>query len=245
MNSSIKLLVNLDSHELKTLASAFTHRSLVLTNTCSEYQYVDTAHCSSVSTDVLLDAIEVRFLCYHSLWIAFCHSILYVTHVRVAAKTKYTRLLVEEIRDTVSVKTELFLDESDSATVDITRACAHHDTLKRSKTHRSIYTLAVNDSSERATVTDMSSNHLAAFLWYAEEFASALAYIAVGCAVETIATNAILLVQLVRNGIHISLRRHGLMECSVEYTNLWEVWHQLANSVYALEVCWVVERSEV
>ena len=62
---------------------------------------------------------------------------------------------------------------------------------------------------------------------------------------EAIATNAILLVQLVGNGIHESLRRHGLMEGGVEYAYLRQAGHQLLHSVHTLQVGGVMEGSQI
>ena len=62
---------------------------------------------------------------------------------------------------------------------------------------------------------------------------------------ETVATDAVLLVEFVGNGIHISLGRHGLMESSVEDTHLGQSWHQFLHGVHALQVGGVMQRSQI
>ena len=61
---------------------------------------------------------------------------------------------------------------------------------------------------------------------------------------ETVTAHAPLLEHLVRDGIHISLLRHCLVESSIEHCYLWNIWHELLHSHDALEVGWVVERAE-
>ena len=63
--------------------------------------------------------------------------------------------------------------------------------------------------------------------------------------VETIAAHAILLVEIIRKGIHICLLRHGLMESRIEYAHLRQTRHQFRNSMNTLQVGWVVQRSQI
>src|SRR3712207_9551219 len=46
------------------------------------------------------------------------------------------------------------------------------------------------------------------------------------CSVETIAANMVFLVELVRNGVEISVSRHGRMEGIVEHSHLRNVGHK-------------------
>ena len=62
---------------------------------------------------------------------------------------------------------------------------------------------------------------------------------------ETIAAHTVLLVQLVGNGIHISLGRHGLVEGGVEHADLGQTRYQLLHSVDTLQVGRVVQWSQV
>ncbi len=91
----------------------------------------------------------------------------------------------------------------------------------------------------------MAGNHLGALSRDSEELTCTGTYITVRRAMETITTDAVLLIQFVRNGVHISLSRHGLMEGCVEHAHLRQSGHQLLNSVNPLKVCGVVQRSKV
>ena len=58
-------------------------------------------------------------------------------------------------------------------------------------------------------------------------------------------TDVVVLIILVRNGIHVSLLRHGLVERRVKHEHLWQVGQHGANSLVAFQVCLAVERCEV
>ena len=66
-----------------------------------------------------------------------------------------------------------------------------------------------------------------------------------GSAVEAVATNLVLLVELIRQSVHVMLRRHGLMERGIKYSYLRDI---LAHNVLARadtdQVCRVVQRSQ-
>ena len=86
----------------------------------------------------------------------------------------------------------------------------------------------------------MAGHHLRALGLDAQELTGTSTYIAVAGAVETIATDAVLLVQLIGDSIHKGLWRHGLMEGGVEYTHLRQTGHQLLHGVHTLQVSGVV-----
>ncbi len=62
---------------------------------------------------------------------------------------------------------------------------------------------------------------------------------------ETIAAYTIFLIQLVGYGVHVGLRRHGLVESGVKDAHLRQARHQLLHSVHAFQVGGVVQRSQV
>ena len=78
-----------------------------------------------------------------------------------------------------------------------------------------------------------------------QELADATRYIAMGCAVETITADTVFLIQLVRNGIHVRIIGHGLVESRIEYTHLRDAGQQLADSLDTFQVSRVVQRSQV
>ena len=91
----------------------------------------------------------------------------------------------------------------------------------------------------------MAGYHLCALGRDAQELACTLRDIAVGGTVETVATDAVLLIQLVGDGIHIGLGGHRLMESGVEHAYLRQARHQLLHSVHTLEVGRIMQRSQV
>ena len=62
---------------------------------------------------------------------------------------------------------------------------------------------------------------------------------------ETITTYAILCIEFVRNGIHVSIVRHSLVESCIEYTYLRYIRKDSSYRVDTLQVSRVVKRSEV
>ena len=62
---------------------------------------------------------------------------------------------------------------------------------------------------------------------------------------ETIAAYTIFLIQLVGDGIHISLSRHCLVEGGIEDTHLRQARHQFLHGIHTLQVSRVVQGSQV
>ena len=91
----------------------------------------------------------------------------------------------------------------------------------------------------------MAGDDLGAFLGDAEELEDAGADVAVAGAMETVAAHAMLLVELVGQGVHVGVVGHGLVEGGVEDAHLREVGQQGLNGVYAFDVGGVVERCQV
>src|SRR5574344_1780514 len=87
----VNFLVDLDAQELEALARILTKIGLVLTYTCCKYDGINTPHSSSVSTNVLLDAILVHAECQKCFLVALVGSLLYITHIRRnACDTEHT-----------------------------------------------------------------------------------------------------------------------------------------------------------
>ena len=62
---------------------------------------------------------------------------------------------------------------------------------------------------------------------------------------ESVAAYTVLLIELIGDGVQISVVGHCLMEGCIEHTNLGNLGEQLADSVYTLQVCGVVQGSQV
>ena len=90
----------------------------------------------------------------------------------------------------------------------------------------------------------MSSYHFSGLRIKTEVFAYTGRNIAVRSAVEAVATDSILLVQLVRNSVHICLIWHCLVESGIKYSHLRNARKCLFNRLNTFEVSRVVKRSE-
>ena len=91
----------------------------------------------------------------------------------------------------------------------------------------------------------MSCNNLLVFIFYTQDFTSTFGNIPMTCSVETITTDTIFLIQLIRQTIHISLSRHRLMESRIEYTHLRNTRNQRFHSGNTFQVSRIMQRSQV
>ena len=91
----------------------------------------------------------------------------------------------------------------------------------------------------------MASDNALFFRLAPEELANALTYIAMAGSVEAITTHAILLVEVVWQCIHVSVIGHRLVESGVEHAYLRNVGQKRCDCIHTLDVCRVVQRSEV
>ena len=115
---------------------------------------------------------------------------------------------------------EVVLQVVDHRGIQVAAAGAHHQTGQRGHAHRGINDLALIDSSDGGTVAQMAGDQLQALNGLLQELSGAVADILVARAVEAVAADAVLLIVLIGDGIHISLRGHGGVECGVENSNV-------------------------
>lgn len=62
---------------------------------------------------------------------------------------------------------------------------------------------------------------------------------------KAITTYTILLIKFVRNGIHVSIIRHRLMESRIEYTDLRYVRQNCIDRMNTFQICRIVQRSQI
>ena len=153
-------------------------------------------------------------------------------------------LLVEYIEHLVNADAVLVHYELDNACVQIAAACAHGQTDQGSEAHGGINALASVDSCYGAAVAHMAGDDLQLFDGLAHQLCAAAGNIAMRGAVEAVATDAVIFVVLIGNGVHVSLAGHGLVESGVEHCNHGNVAHNVAAGVDADDVCRVVQGSE-
>ena len=80
---------------------------------------------------------------------------------------------------------------------------------------------------------------------HTQELADTLTDVAVARSMETVATHVVLLVQVIRDGIEISVGRHRAVESIVEDRHLRRVRHKCVDSTDTAQVAQAVYRGEV
>ena len=171
---------------------------------------------------------------------------MHLTHVgRCTRHTKQAGLLVEQVGHSGSVQSFLLHDKGHGSGIDVATACAHHQAFERSQAHAGVHTFAILDGRYGTTVAHVAGDDARTFGLNAEKFAHTLGHIAVRGSMEAVTADAVLLIQLIGNGIHVGVIGHGLMESSVEHTHLRNVGQQSRNGSHTLQVGRIVERSQV
>ena len=61
-------------------------------------------------------------------------------------------------------------------------------------------------------------------------------------AVEAVATNTVLISQVIRNSVAPGVLGHGRVECGIEHSNLRQIWPRVEGSTHTLHVRGVVQR---
>src|SRR5574344_2547898 len=79
--SLILFFIELHTQELQSLADFRTHTSLILAYAGGKYDNIHATHGSSISTDILLNTIEVHVQCQLSTFVACIGCILHITHI--------------------------------------------------------------------------------------------------------------------------------------------------------------------
>ncbi len=248
----VDLLVDLDSEVLHILANDLSETGIVLAQTCGEYNGVKTVHDSGVRTDELLDLVLEHINCELGGLIVgiggtVCNSLLKVTGVRGEAlgQTDVAALLVHVCGYLVSGHIFLLHNVGNDSGVDVAATSTHKYACEGSEAHRGVHYLAILDSGDGGAVTDMAGYDLGALSLAAEKLDHLACNVAVGGAVCTIATDAVLFVHVIGKTVHISLGSHRLMECGVKYENLGYVRHNCETTLDTLDVCAGVERCVV
>ena len=146
MDLGVLLWVELDAEELKVLANLLAHVVVVLTDTASESDSIDTTHGSSISTDVLLETVAINFKSHLCLLVTIELLLIGIAHVTAATHTEHTRLLVEHGIHLCRCHALLLHHEGNSSSIDIARTSSHHEAFERSQTHSGINTLSIDNS---------------------------------------------------------------------------------------------------
>ena len=218
---------------------------VVLTDTACECDSVDTAHSSSVSTDVLNELVADHGLDELATLVACLRTVLDVSVVGgLLGYTENTGLLVHDSVDLLGSKVLLLHKQGNDRRVDRSATGTHHDTLKRSYTHSGVHTLTAVNCSDRRTVTEVAGYKLDVLRLLAENLCCTEGNVSVGSTVETVTTDTVLLVVLVRKCIEICIVGHSLVESGIKYCYLGYTGHDSLTSTDTGKVVGVVERAE-
>ena len=157
----------------------------------------------------------------------------------------HTGLLVENGVHLIRGQTQLLHHKGDHRGVHTAGAGAHHKAVQRGKAHGGVYHFAVIHSSHGRAVAQVAGDQLQIFNGLAHLVCAAVRYIKVRSAVEAVTAHAVLLVPLIGYSIHISLRRHGAVECGIKYHHLGYIrTHNGLAGLIALDMAGVVQRRQ-
>ena len=162
-----------------------------------------------------------------------------------AGDAEHAGLLVEDVEHLVDADAVLVHDELDDTAVEIAAAGAHRQADQRGEAHGRVDALAAIDRADGAAVAHVAGDELELFDGLAHELGAAGGHVAVARAVEAVAADAVVLVIFIRDGIHIGLAGHGLVERSVKHGDHWHVVaHDGAAGVDAGDVGGIVQRGK-
>ena len=142
-------------------------------------------------------------------------------------------LLVQDLVQLVAGDVQGVLQVVDHRGVQVAAAGAHHQAGQRGHTHGGIHDLALVHSSNGRTVAQVAGDQLQALNGLLQVLGSLVCNILVAGAVEAVAADTVLLIVLVGDGVHISLRGHGAVESGIEHSNHGDVAEHLACSLNA------------
>ena len=168
----------------------------------------------------------------------------YTEVVRHAGNTKYTGFFIHNSVYFFVVHTSFIHQEWNDSWVNIARTSTHDQARQWSEAHCSIDRTTTFDRCQGGTVTQVTCDNTKIGHVFTHQFSATLCNIFVGCTMETVTTDAIIFIVFVRKRIHVSFFRHCLVECSIEYSNLWYVRHDSLASFDTLNVWWVMQWSQ-
>ena len=128
--------------------------------------------------------------------------------------------------------------------IQVAAAGAHHQAGQRGHAHGSIHDLALIHSSDGRTIAQVAGDQLQALNGLLQVLGCLVGNVLVAGAVEAVAAHAVLLIVLIGDGVHVSLRGHGAVESGVEHGHHGDVAEHLAGGLDAQDACGVVQGSQ-
>ena len=137
---------------------------------------------------------------------------------------------------------QVVLQVVDHRGVDIAAAGTHHQASQRGHAHGGINDLALVNRGNGRTIAQVAGDELQALNGLLQILGSLISNVLVAGAVEAVAADAVLLIVLVGDGVHIGFRGHGAVESGVEDSDHGDVRAKdLAGSLNAQDACGVVQ----
>ena len=127
------------------------------------------------------------------------------------------------------------------AGVQITGAGAHGNAGQGGEAHGGVHALAAIHGGHGGAVAQVAGDDFQLLNGLAQHGGSAGGDIAVGGAVEAVAADLVLLIELIGQGVDIALGGHGLVESGVEHTHHGHTGHDLLAGLDAGDVGGIVE----
>ncbi len=218
----------------------------MLTNTSGEDNEVYSVHSGYIRADVL-DNIVGELLEYElGLRVSSVGQFVQFAGIRsFGGKTQETGFAVEDGGHLVRVYTQFLLQVQHGVGVNITHAGTHNHTLQRGEAHGSVYALAVLDGADGTAGAQVAGDDLGVVNIQACELGAHTGHELVGGAVSTVTANAVFLIILVRQTVHVGVGRHGLVESGVEGNYLRNAGKSVLHGVDTQQVGRVVERGKI
>ena len=217
----------------------------MFTDTAGEDNSICTADEYIVGTDVFHDPADEHLESKLGAFIAVCSGVFDVAHIAASdtGNSIKTGLLVEKGIHFFSGCPQLYEAEN-CGRIHVTASGTHHQTFQGGESHGGVDDFTVFHSRHTAAVAQVTGDDGHIFFLFAQEFGGGVGHEVMACAVETVFTDAVFGVVVIRNGIQIGFRGHGLMEFCIEYSHIGNAFEDLFTRFDTHEVGGVVERSE-
>ena len=213
------------------VANGRAHIVCVFTDAAGENNRVQAAHNGHVTAYVANNAVNLHTSCELRALVALRRSGLNVTVVGGKTRnTKNTGLFVEQFVHFVGRFVFFLHNIEHRRRVNGAGTCAHDFAVQRGKTHGGVQNLAVFHGGNRRTVAQVAGDNFQFLERAAHNFCAAVAYKAVGSAVEAVFTDFVFFIVFIGEREHIRFRRHGRVERVVEHRDLRHVRPEQRNA---------------
>ena len=213
------------------VANGRAHIVRIFTDTAGENNRVQSAHDRHVTAYVANDAVNLHASCELRTLVALSRRGFDVAVIRRKTRNaENTGLFVEQFVHFVGRFVFFFHDVKHSRRVNGAGTCAHDFAVQRGKTHGGVQNLAVFHGGNRRTVAQVAGDEFQFLQRAAHDFGAAVAYKAVGSAVEAVFTDFVFFIVFIGEREHIRFRRHGRVERVVEHRDLRHVRPEQRNT---------------